>query len=81
VRSSTEPRRDGWADAARDTAHLVGFRAGTVRRPGAAAFGALVGLGLTLVFAIAPAAFDVAALDQPALTRSLIHISEPTRPY
>ena len=71
MRSSTEPRRDGWADAARDTAHLVGFRARTVRRPAAAVLGALVGLGLTLVFALAPAAFDVGALDQPALTRAV----------
>lgn len=71
MRSSTEARRDDWADAARDTAHLVGFRARTVRRPGAAVLGALVGLGLTLVFALAPAAFDAAALDQPALTRAV----------
>ncbi len=71
MRSSTEARRDGWADAARDTAHLVGFRARTVRRPGAAVLGALVGLGLTLVFALAPAAFDAGALDQPALTRAV----------
>lgn len=70
MRSSTE-NRDGWADAARDTAHLVGFRARTVRRPGAAAFGATVGLGLTLVFALAPAAFDADALGQPALTRAV----------
>ncbi|GAA1436813.1 hypothetical protein GCM10009641_37280 [Mycobacterium cookii] len=70
MRSSTEPRHDGWTDAAHDTAHLVGFRARTVRRPGAAAFGALVAIGLTLVFALAPAAFDTGALDQPALTRA-----------
>jgi hypothetical protein len=49
---------DGWADALRDTAHLIAFRARTVRRPGAAAAGAVVVLALTLAFAWVPASLE-----------------------
>ncbi len=46
---------DSWVDAARDTAHLVAFRARTVRRPGAAVAGSVIVLVLTVVFAVGPA--------------------------
>jgi hypothetical protein len=58
VPSSTERSTDGWADALRDTGHLIAFRAGTVRRRGAAVSGALVVLALTVAFASGPASLD-----------------------
>lgn len=61
---------DTWLDAARDTGHLVGFRARTVRRRRAGAFGAAVVLCLTIVFAVAPNGFDPAGIDSPAVTRA-----------
>lgn len=67
--SSTD--RTGWADAARDTALLVAFRARTVRRPAGAVLGAVVVLALTAGFALGPARFDAAAMDSPSLTRAV----------
>ena len=63
--------RHGWADAARDTAHLVAFRARTVRRPAGTAVGAVVALALTAGFASAPALVDLAALGSAPLDRAL----------
>ncbi len=54
MRSST----DRWADALRDTGHLIAFRAGTLRRRGAAAVGAVIILLLTVGFAIGPASLE-----------------------
>ena len=69
MRSSTDRR--GWADAARDTAHLVAFRARTVRRPAGTVIGAGVALALTAGFALGPALVNLSALDSPALDRAL----------
>jgi hypothetical protein len=55
VPSSTEAWRGGWVEAARDTGHLVAFRARTVRRRGAATLGLVVVLALTAGFALGPA--------------------------
>lgn len=63
--------RDSWLDAARDTGHLVAFRAGTVRRPAAAVAGLMVALGLTVAFAVLPSRVDVASLDARGLTTAL----------
>lgn len=62
---------DTWADAARDTGHLVAFRARTVRRPGAAAAGVVVVLLFTAVFALGPAALDVDGIGSAALDRAV----------
>ena len=51
MRSST----DSWVGAARDTAHLLRFRARTVRRRGPAVLGLVVVLALTVAFAVYPA--------------------------
>ena len=67
MRSST----DGWADAARDTGHLVAFRARTVRGPGAAAAGLVVVVAFTAAFALAPAALDVEAIGSAPLDRAV----------
>ena len=45
---------DSWTGAARDTSHLLRFRARTVRRRGPALVGLVVVLGLTVVFAPSP---------------------------
>lgn len=58
----TDRPTDTWLDAARDTRHLVGFRARTVRRPGAAGVGVGVVLLLTVGFAVGPAFYDVASV-------------------
>jgi hypothetical protein len=55
VRSST----DTWRDAARDTGHLVAFRARTVRRRGATALGLVVVVLLAVAFAVGPATVAV----------------------
>jgi F0F1-type ATP synthase membrane subunit c/vacuolar-type H+-ATPase subunit K len=54
VRSST----DTWADAVRDTGHLIGFRARTVRRRTGAVVGVVVVLALTAMFASVPASLE-----------------------
>ena len=54
MRSST----DSWAGAARDTGHLMRFRAGTVRRRGPAAVGLVVVLALTALVATYPAQLE-----------------------
>lgn len=66
MRSST----DTWLDAARDTGHLVAFRARTVRRRRAGAIGLAVVLGLTLVFAVAPSGVDPTSIDSPTAVRA-----------
>jgi hypothetical protein len=70
VRSSTE----AWLGAARDTGHLVAFRARTVRRRRASAFGLAVVLVLTLTFAVAPNGLDLEALASPAVERALASV-------
>jgi hypothetical protein len=70
VRSST----DGWLDAARDTGHLVAFRARTVRRRRASAFGLVVVLALTALFAVGPSGFDVESVGSPAVERALASV-------
>jgi hypothetical protein len=70
VRSST----DGWLDAARDTSHLVAFRARTVRRRRASALGLVVVLALTALFALGPSGFDVASVGSPAVERALASV-------
>ncbi|RYB93893.1 hypothetical protein EUA93_05705 [Nocardioides oleivorans] len=61
----------GLLEAARDTGHLVRFRAGTVRRPAAAVVGALVVLGLTLVFAVLPSTLDVEAIRSVTVQKAV----------
>jgi hypothetical protein len=62
VPSWTDPgvdrSRSGWGDAVRDLGHLIRFRAGTVRRPRLALAAALLVVGLTVMFATAPARKD-----------------------
>ena len=70
MRSST----DHWVDAARDTGHLVGFRARTVRRRRASAFGLAVVLALTAAFAVAPIGFDVESVGSPPVERALASV-------
>jgi hypothetical protein len=70
VRFST----DHWVDAARDTGHLVGFRARTVRRRRASAFGLAVVLALTAAFAVAPSGLDVESVGSPPVERALASV-------
>jgi len=70
VRSST----DGWLDAARDTGHLVAFRARTVRRRAASAAGLVVVLVLTAGFAVGPSGLDATSIGSPAVERALASI-------
>ncbi len=56
--SSTDTTGADWLDAARDTGHLIAFRARTVRRRGAGAVGVVVMLALTVLFATGPASLD-----------------------
>jgi hypothetical protein len=65
---------DGWLDAARDTGHLVAFRARTVRRRRASAFGLVVVLALTALFAVGPSGFDVESVGSPAVERALASV-------
>ncbi len=58
--SSTE----GWVGAARDTEHLLRFRARTVRRRGPAVLGLVVVLALTVAFATFPARLDGAVTGE-----------------
>lgn len=71
MRSSTETRRHGWVEAARDTRHLVAFRARTVRRRGAAGIGLVVVLALTAGFALGPATVDAESIGSPAFDRAV----------
>ncbi len=68
---STDRPRDSWSDAARDAAHLIAFRARTVRRPRAAVAGLVVVLLVTAVFAFGPATLDADAIGSPALDRTI----------
>jgi hypothetical protein len=70
VPSSTDTPH-AWLEAARDTRHLMGFRARTVRRRGAAALGLAVVVVLTAVFAVAPSRADLRAVDSVPLERAL----------
>ena len=69
--SSTDTRdetwSESWSDAVRDTAHLVAFRARTVRRPAAAVVGLVVVLLFTAAFAVGPAMLDVDGLSSARL--------------
>ena len=60
-----------WVGAARDTRHLVAFRARTVRRPAAAVGGALVVVALTVGFAVAPAYFDLDAVRSETVQKAV----------
>ena len=62
---------DGWADAVLDLAHLVAFRARTVRRPRAVVTGVLVILLITVAAALGPSTVDVDALDSATLERAI----------
>ena len=72
MRSST----DTWVDAARDTGHLVAFRARTVRRPGAAAAGLVAVLLVTAAFALGPATLDVHGIGSATLDRAVDSLSD-----
>jgi hypothetical protein len=72
VRSST----DSWADALRDTGHLVTFRARTVRRRGASLVGLVVVLGLTAVFAVAPNGFELGGSGSTALDQAVAALED-----
>jgi hypothetical protein len=71
VPSSTDATPHAWLEAARDTRHLMAFRAGTVRRRGAAFLGLAVVVALTAVFAVAPSRVDLHAVDSAPLERAL----------
>ncbi|CUR58361.1 membrane hypothetical protein [metagenome] len=60
-----------WLEAARDTRHLVAFRAGTVRRPAAAVTGAAVVVLLTVGFAVAPAFLDLGAVRSETVQKAV----------
>ncbi len=66
MRSSTDAPTDAWTDAARDTWHLLRFRVGTVRRRGAAVFGVVLVLGVTVLFATFPAGLGSGGTGQSA---------------
>ncbi len=68
---STDASRGAWAEGARDTWHLVAFRARTVRRRRAAVAGLVVVLVLTVGFAVWPSRLDLDGAGPPALTRAL----------
>ena len=57
--SSTDIGPHAWLEAARDTRHLMAFRARTVRRRGAAFLGLAVVVVLTTLFAVAPSRVDL----------------------
>ncbi|WP_210649609.1 hypothetical protein [Nocardioides sp. SYSU D00065] len=62
---------DGWTHAARATAHLVAFRARTVRRRAPAAVGLVVVLLLTVGFAWGPATVETDALASAPVERAI----------
>lgn len=67
MRSSTET----WRDAARDTGHVVAFRARTVRRRRATVAGLVVVLALTAGFAVGPSGLDLDGTGSPTLARAV----------
>ena len=67
MRSST----DSWVEAARDTGHLVAFRARTVRRRRASALGLVVVVALTVAFAVGPSGIDTGSVGSAAVERAL----------
>ncbi len=70
-----------WTDGARDTAHLLRFRARTVRRRGPAVAGFALVLALTALFATFPAHLDTTGEGQVAdLLRQLIRGVEGNLP-
>ncbi|GIM63294.1 hypothetical protein Pve01_80120 [Planomonospora venezuelensis] len=69
--SSTDTFSSTWLEAARDTRHLMRFRARTVRRRGAALLGLAVVVVLTAVFAVAPSRVDLRAVESAPLERAL----------
>ncbi len=69
---ATRIHSDSWSDAARDTGHLIAFRARTVRRRRAAVVGLVVVLLVSAAFALGPATIDVVALGSPTLDRTLV---------
>ncbi|GAA5106273.1 hypothetical protein GCM10023339_03000 [Alloalcanivorax gelatiniphagus] len=66
---------DSWLQAARDTRHLMAFRARTVRRRRAGAFGLAVVLALTLAFAVGPSGLDLGSVGSPAVERAYASLS------
>lgn len=68
---STVGPADSWADAARDTAHLITFRARTVRRPAAVVAGSVVVVAFTAAFALGPAVMDVDGIGSAELDRAV----------
>jgi hypothetical protein len=71
VHSSTDTGPHAWLEAARDTRHLMAFRARTVRRRGAASFGLAVVVVLTAVFAVVPSRVDLRSGGSAPLERAL----------
>ena len=71
MRSSTDTGPRGWLGAARDTGHLLAFRAGTVRRRGPAVLGLAVVLALSLAVAVGPSRIDGDTVGSPVLDRAL----------
>ena len=71
MRSSTDAPADTWADAIRDTGHLIAFRGRTVRRRRASVLGLVVVLALTASVAVGPTMIDVDAVDSSAFTQAL----------
>ncbi len=69
--SSTDTGPRAWLEAARDTRHLMAFRARTVRRRGAALLGLAVVVVLTVVFAVAPSQVDLRSGGPAPLERAL----------
>ena len=69
--SSTDTGPHAWLEAARDTRHLMAFRARTVRRRGAAFLGLAVVVVLTAVFAVAPSRVDLRSSGSAPVERAL----------
>src|SRR6478609_6125209 len=71
VPSSTDTGPHAWLEAARDTRHLMAFRARTVRRRGAAFLGLAVVVVLTAVFAVVPSRVDLRSGGSAPFERAL----------
>ena len=69
--SSTDTGPHAWLEAARDTRHLMAFRARTVRRRGAAFLGLAVVVVLTAVFAVVPSRVDLRSGGSAPFERAL----------
>ena len=69
--SSTDTGPRAWLEAARDTRHLMAFRARTVRRRGAALLGLAVVVVLTALFAVAPSRVDLRSGGPAPVERAL----------